>query len=450
VSSSPRLPLGLLIAYALPGFALAMPTIPAYVFLPAVYGATLGLSAAGLALLVSRTADVFTDPLIGLLSDRFPTRWGRRKPWIAVGGVIGGFALIKLFQPPADVDVMYLIVWSLLLYLGWTLVMIPYTAWAAELTGDYHQRARITAAREGVMLLGIVAAGAIPAVAADMGRSEAEALSLIAWTAAALGAPAIAILLWRVPDPLPAGSVRPDAGSQVGFGAILGALRENRPFLRLLLAWFVNGLANGIPAALFLLYLEHALKADQAQRSILIVVYFIAAVATIPVWLRLSARIGKHRAWCWAMILTCAAFAWVPMLVPGQIGAFAVICVLTGIGLGADLALPPALQADVVDYDTLRHREPRAGLFFALWSMSTKLALAFAVGIAFPVLDAFGFDAKIVNSDRAVAALAVIYAWVPVVLKMIAIMMVWSFPITRERQVVIRKRLDSLALRPVR
>jgi Na+/melibiose symporter-like transporter len=430
-------------AYALPGFALAMPTIPAYVFLPAVYGASLGLTATGLALLASRAFDVLTDPLIGALSDRLRTRWGRRKPWIAAGGLIGGFALVMLFRPPADVSVGYLLVWSSLLYLGWTLVAIPYNAWGAELSGDYHQRARITAAREGVMLLGIVAAGAIPAAAAAAGRSENDALALIAWTAALLGLPSFALLLWRVPDAARAPSAptaaRPD------LRAMARALGSNRPFLRLVAAWFVNGLANGIPSALFLLYLEHGLRASQGARSTLILVYFLAAVAAIPLWLRVSARYGKHRAWCFAMIATCAAFAWVPLLAPGQIAAFAAICLVTGIGLGADLALPPALQADVVDFDSLRHGGSRAGLFFALWSMSTKLALAVAVGLAFPALAAFGFAPGTVNSDRAVVALAVIYAWVPVVLKTSAIALVWAFPITLARQRAIRQRLDRRA-----
>jgi Na+/melibiose symporter-like transporter len=447
VLNRPRpLSLGLLIAYGLPGFALAMPTIPAYIFLPAVYGAALGLNAAGLALLVSRSLDVLIDPIVGALSDRLRTRWGRRKPWIAVGGVIGGFALIKLFQPPADVGVAYLVVWSMLLYLGWTLVAIPYTAWGAELTGDYHERARITAVREGITLLGTVTAGAVPAVIAGMGRPENDALLAISWMAVLLGAPFFALLLWRVPES-PSAAV---AGHETTAGSLRGLLRalgDNRPFLRLLIAWFVNSLANGIPAALFLLYLEHALHASQAQRSGLILAYFIAGVASIPLWLRVSARYGKHRAWCFAMIATCIAFAFVPLLAPGQIAAFTAICLVTGLGLGADLALPPALQADVVDYDTLRHGQPRAGLFFALWSMSTKLSLAVGVGIAFPALAAFGFKVGSTNSDRAVVALAVIYAWIPVVLKVIAITLVWAFPITPERQRVIRRRLDSLAAR---
>lgn len=123
-----------LLIYALPAFALAMPTIPAYVYLPTFYAETLGLGLAGAVLLVARGLDVITDPLIGIASDRLPTRWGRRKPWIVAGALLAAVALIQLFQPPDDVGPAHLLVWSVALYFGWTLIAVPYAAWGAELS----------------------------------------------------------------------------------------------------------------------------------------------------------------------------------------------------------------------------------------------------------------------------------------------------------------------------
>jgi len=142
--------------------------------------------------------------------------------------------------------------------------------------------------------------------------------------------------------------------------------------------------------------------------------------------------------------LGAAAFVLVPLIDKGAIGPFAIVCAITGMGLGADLALPPALQADVVEFDTLRTGKRRAGLFFALWGMATKLSLALAVGLAFPALAAFGFDPKGGSTETGLLALGVIYAAVPVVLKVVAIGLVWNFPITAARQAVIRKRIEAL------
>ncbi len=172
--------------------------------------------------------------------------------------------------------------------------------------------------------------------------------------------------------------------------------------------------------------------------------YFLSAIGAISLWLPLSRRFGKHRVWCATMAAACLAFATVPLMPQGAFAGFAVICLVTGVALGADLVLPPAIQADVVDYDRLRSGRNRAGLHFALWSMSTKLALAFAVGLALPALEAAGFDPDAPGEDE-IRMLAVIYALVPVVIKTMAIAMVWRFPLTAGRHAVIRRRLDRLA-----
>ncbi|HYN39433.1 MAG TPA: MFS transporter [Rhodospirillales bacterium] len=446
MAATPPMRRSTLLLYALPALALAMPTIPLYVYLPTFYadGLGVGLAATGAALLIARVFDVITDPLIGVGSDRLRLPGGRRKPWIAAGAVIAAIALLRLFDPPAGVDAVYLGIWAVVLFTGWTLVAVPYAAWGAELSADYHERARITGARESAMILGVLAAGSAPAVAVLLGANEAAGIAAVAWLAIGLGLPTIVLLLRQVPE-----APRPAKGSEpaVTLAGSWRALAQNRPFVRLLTGWFVNGLANGLPSVLFPLYLEYALEAGPVARGVLIMVYFLAGIIAIPLWVWLSRRHGKHRVWCWAMLLACAAFVWVPFLQPGDIALFFVVCVVTGFALGADLALPPAMQADVVDFDTLRTGQRRAGLFFALWSMSTKLALAAAVGIAFPALEGFGFEPAPGNAPMAIAALSVIYAGVPTVLKLVAVVVIWNHPITERRQQVIRRRLDILANR---
>ncbi|MBK8906996.1 MAG: MFS transporter [Rhodospirillales bacterium] len=431
----------MLLFYALPAVALAMPTIPVYVYLPTFYAETLGLglAATGLVLLAARILDVVTDPLIGIASDRLRLPGGRRKPWIVIGAVLAAVALVQMFEPPETVTVGYLAVWAAALYLGWTLVAIPYTAWGAQLTGDYHGRARIAGAREAAMILGIVVAAGVPAAALALGAAEGEELAAVAWLAIAIGGPALALLLWRVPEP-------PREAAPVAATPRLRALASmyhNKPFVRLVSAWFINGLANGLPAVLFPLYLDHVLQASPLARNLLILAYFVAGIAAIPMWLGLSRRFGKHRTWCGAMVMACAAFVWVPFLAAGDIAAFSVVCIVTGMALGADLALPPAMQADVVDLDTLRTGRERAGLFFAIWSMATKLALGAAVGLAFPALQALGFRAGVDNPESALLALALIYALLPTMLKLAAVAVVWRHPITARRHGIIRRRLDG-------
>ncbi len=421
---------------------LGLPTIPVFIYLPKYYAEDLGLglTATGLALFAIRLFDVVSDPIVGLLSDRLPTRFGRRRPWIAIGAPIAGLALIQLFDPPAGVGTGFLIVWGLLLYVGWTLIAIPYTTWGAELSTDYHERTRVTALREGVMLGGVVLAAVLPAVLVANGRSEAEALVTIGWLAVALGLPSIALLFVKVPE-------RVAALSGHVVWRSYAQLFRNRPFVFLIGAWLVNGLANGIPAVLFLLYMDHALEVGEKGRSILILTYFVSGIVAIPLWLRMSRHLGKHRVWSLAMLLACAAFAVVPFLGPGEVEIFFFVCVLTGMTLGADLSLPPAMQADVADYDRLRFGAERTATLFSLWNLATKLALAGAVVIAFPLLALFGFDPQGPREANPTWPLPMIYAGIPVVLKLIVTAVVWHFPLTEARQATIRRRLQKAEVR---
>lgn len=432
-----------LVFYALPGFAVALPTIPVFIHLPRLYGAELGLglAATGMVLLLARLFDTVTDPLIGILSDRLRFRGSRRKPWIAIGAVIGGAGLYKLLNPPTDPGTVYLLGSSLLLYAGWTMVSVPYLAWGAELSDQYDARTRITAWRESFSLLGILGAGAIGATATGAGWTERESISAIACATIAFGAIAIPLLLWQVSDHAPRERHLPD-WKRRSIRRRIESLASNKPFLRLLGAWFANGLANGIPAALFFFYLEHRLGADADARANFVLLYFLAAVAAMPLWTGLSRRYGKHRVWCGAMIAACCAFLTVPLLGEGDFVAFAAVCIVTGMALGADLALPPAIQADVVDYDTLRNGRSRAGLQFAFWGMATKLALAVAVGLALPGVEVFGFDPA-APTEKGITAVMVIYALLPVVIKTVAIAAMWRFPLTADRHAVIRRRLEG-------
>ena len=169
----------------------------------------------------------------------------------------------------------------------------------------------------------------------------------------------------------------------------------------------------------------------------------------MPLWSRLSTRRAKHRVWGGAMLWACAVFAVVPFLGPGDLWLFVGVCVLSGIALGADLSLPPAIQADVVDADAAASGESRAGAYFAVWSVATKAAQALAGGLAFLALDLVGFDAAAeANPPSALRTLALLYAGAPVVLKLIAVALVWRFPIDAAAQAELRRRIEAAAPKP--
>ena len=430
-----------MVTYSFPALAISIPTIPLYLYLPTFYGVTLelGLAATGFALLTARVFDTITDPIVGIISDRFPIKRNYRKPWIAVGSIIAAIGLYQLLNPPNDAGIIYLICWSIILYLGWTFVAVPYLTWGAELSTDYNERTSITTSRETAGILGILTCGVIFTFSTNLNFSEIDTIGIIGWATIGLGAISIPYMLKKVPD---SGLVRLKKGKNTNSSFLRSVLQltQNRLFVRLLAAWFLNGIANGIPSVLFFLYLDKVLGVNETQRAVLILIYFSTAVAAMPAWLSLSKVFNKHRVWCYAMILAIGAFSLVPFLPEGAFYLFSIICILTGVCLGADLSIPPSIQADVLDYDKLKTRSQRAGLLFSLWGMATKLALACSVGLAFPLLDWLGFEPDMPD-DSGRQALVFLYALLPVGFKCITVLAIWNFPLNRKNHTIIKRRL---------
>ncbi|MBH0239757.1 MFS transporter [Methylobrevis albus] len=429
-----------LAAYALPALPLAVLTLPLYIVVPTHYAADLGLSlaAVGQVLLFVRLFDAVSDPLIGWAADRYRPRFGRRRTWFAASIPLTVLAVWMVFVPPEGAGILWLGVWAALLSLGTTASLIPYWAWGAELATSYAGRSRVVAWREGMVVAGTLIATAAPAAVQALGGSPTSGglVALAGFVLLVLPPTALAAVL-VVPEPRDYGKAR------LGFRDGLWHLRRNAPFLRLLAAFVLNGFANGLPATLFLFYVGQALGTPDAAGPLLFL-YFLCGIAGIPLWLLLTRRLAKHRVWCGAMLMNCVVFALVPLVGPGDVWLFAAICVVTGVGLGADLVLPASMQADVIDVDTATSGEQRTGVYVAAWGLATKLALALAVGLAFPLLGAAGFDtAATTQSAGAITMLTSLYALVPVAAKLGAVALMWGYPVDAAAQAELRARIEA-------
>lgn len=425
--------------YALPAAPLAALGLPLYALIPTYYTETVGLpvAAVGWCLLLVRVFDALTDPVTGYLADRIRPGFGRRRTLFTLSLPLAAVSALMLYWPPEGATIWWLALWGSVLSLAYTLATVPYTAWGAELVSDYHGRTRLAAFRESLTLAGTLIAIILP-FAIGFEASGLSGLAVLG-ISVAIALPLFGVLaIVRVPEP------RDASRSRLTLRQGLHFLGQNRPFLRLIAAFFLNGFANGIPATLFLYFVSDRLQLPD-MRGPLFFLYFLCGIGGIPLAALVSHRIGKHRAWCYAMLATCLIFSAAPLLQPGALFAFAAICVATGLLLGFDLAIPPSMQADVIDADTAASGEQRGGIYFAAWGLATKLSLAAGVGLVFPLLSFFGFDPADAggNSQTALFALAVIYCWIPIVLKCAAVSLMWNFPIDRIAQEGLRARISG-------
>jgi len=416
--TAPGLTSSRILAYGLPGLPLSMLGLPLAVYLPAYYTQTLGLSllAMGGAVLLARLFDIASDLAVGLFSDHLRQRGLSRKFLMVIGVPVLIIGIQQLFIAPPGAGFGYLLTWNLVTYAGWTLIAVPYYAWGAELSADRHVRTQLAGSREGFTITGIFIAIAVPTLLGIAGQPD-RALNVISdslWLALPL---AIMLALLLAPE-----RAAPAVGTTTPVARLAG-LVANRPMRRLVMAYLLSNAANALPAALFLFYITHILQAEMAIGSFL-GLYFLAGIAALPVWVLLSRRYGKARTWNLSMLLACAAFVWVPWLGAGDLVAYGLICAVTGVALGADLALPASLQTDMVELDTRQSGQQRAGLLFGLWGLTTKLAAALGVGIAFGVLAMVGFDPRSTNTDAVLLSLALLYGLAPVLLKGTAIALI--------------------------
>lgn len=439
-SPEARLSWPTLLAYALPALPLAALTLPLYSFIPTFYAETLGLPLAGigLALFLVRAFDAINDPLAGFLADRWRPAFGRRRSLFAVSIPLVLLGVWKVFWPPADATVAYLGFWTAVLSLGYTVCILPLTAWGAELQTSYTGRSRVAGAREAITLVGTLTAIVIPFSLGWDDARELHGFALLAICIVVVLPLSAALTLAVVPEP------QEHSTTRIPLFEGLRKLRQNTVFVRLATAFFLNGLGNSVAATLFLLFCSARLGLEDL-RGPLLFTYFLAGVLSVPFWTWLAGRTSKHWAWCMAMIFAIIVFSPAPFLPEGSAWTFGMICALSGLALGADIALPPSMQADVIDVDTATTGEQRSGLYFALWSLATKMSLALAVAGVFSLLGWFGFSASDPDNSTVagVTALAFLYGWGPIALKIPAILLMWAFPLNRSKVEELRAKIEG-------
>ncbi|MBT8348231.1 MAG: MFS transporter, partial [Sulfurovum sp.] len=331
-----------LISYASTAIPLAMLGLPLYIYLPTFYAQSVGMSVTivGLILFLSRLTDVFTDPIVGIYNDRFQSRYGRRKPFMLLGSLILTGSFYALIHPPEDHMQLWLLIFSMLVYLGWSIVSIPYLAWSAEITSDYHEKTRLSAARELSTILGVLAALLIPYLY-GVSASADESLSLL-YSAFLV---ALFLMLPLTLMGIKESSVQP--AKHVTFREIRIVWQKIPSLSRLQSAFTLNSLANALPATLFLFFVELVLE-EESKTGPLLLLYFASGILGLPFWTMLAKKAGKQKSWLASMVLASAAFLFVPFLGSGDLVLFGLITFVSGLSLGADMALPSSIQADVV------------------------------------------------------------------------------------------------------
>ena len=412
-----------LAAYSVLSVPLAMAALPVYVHVPKLYAGELGMPLAlvGAILLATRLLDAVQDPLLGYLSDRCARLpLGRTLP-VVLGLPLLGAGFVGLFHPPQTNQTgmaIWLILNLLIVYIGFSAASISYFAMGADLSDEYHERTRVTATRSAFGLLGVLIAAAVPGF---IGGDIVSGLALFSLLFVPVLILAAYVSLSRTARPavmaVPIATLR----------TILLPLR-NRRFRWLMGVFVLSGIAGAIPGTLILFFVEDIIRRPDLA-GVFLALYFVFGALGMPVWIAASRRIGKRRTWIGGMFLAVLAFVWAYFLGAGDVVPFAVVCALSGIAYGAELAIPPSMLADVADAQVDRQRQRPDGVYFGLWQMIEKFNLAAAAGVALPLLAWAGYEPGSVQHQA--GSLAAVYALLPCAIKLGAAGLLLAAPLDR-------------------
>ncbi len=437
-----RLSLKVLIAYSGITLPMAAMGMPISVYLPRFYSEGLGLSlvTVGTIFTIARVWDVITDPIMGMMIDKFDTRWGRRKHWIAIAIPLLVLSVWMVFMPdPEVVTGTYLLFWLILLYVGYTMLAISHQSWGAELSSSYDDRSRLFGWREIFVIGGMTVVLAIPAAMELSGYNDQETkVASMGWFCVILFPLLVLPTLTMVPD-----SHQKPAAS-IPWKEAITVLVANKLMWRLLITDLGAGIAFGVSGALYIFIATTYFKLPE-HASLALLFFFLSSFIAMPVWMRLAYWMGKDKTLTLSLLyMVVINVAMIPLAEEYNVVVLWGYTILFGVGFGAPPTLVRSMMADVVDEDELKSGQSRPALFFALLTTTNKLGSALAVGASFAVLEVvIGFVPGGDNSQTVLDGLLLTYtlgaiigllaAWVPMI----------GYPLTKSVHAMIRQQLEA-------
>jgi GPH family glycoside/pentoside/hexuronide:cation symporter len=419
------------IIYAFPAFAFSIPTFPVMIMLPAFFAEVHGfeITVIGILIFLSKLIDVITDPLVGWLNDKnfFP-----RKIYLLIGGILSGLALTQLFLKQDIDQEIFLLVWLSILYLGWTMFQIPYLSIGYDLEKNYFLRTKLSATREFFILLGLFFSLGIPMF---FSISNEKLLENIVFIASFFGLIGLILFCSLIQEN------RRTNEKKIKFSKVIKNLRKNIYFSKIFSVLVLNNLANVFPMVLFAFFITYVLGGDDSNRQTTLFFYFLFAIIGVPFWTIISKKFGKKEVWSLSLFLSAMFFLLVFFLENGNFLFFIIISCITGFCLGADLIIPPSIQADITDWHLSKFGEDISGVLFSIITFLNKFAFAVVSIFVFGIMGALDFDTDGEINANARLFIIISYALAPILLKLLAAYLLINFKLKENELQKIQKKI---------
>jgi glycoside/pentoside/hexuronide:cation symporter, GPH family len=414
------------------------------IFLTDVVGLRPGLAA--LSVFIGRSSDYINDPIIGYLSDRTRTRWGRRRPFILFGAVpFAAIYMLLWWVPPLQSQISLAIYYGAVFILydtAATVLYMPYFALTPELSSDYDERTSLTSYRMAFSIIGAMIAFIVPlAIIGPMTAGNASRVFSVGVCVALISILPMYLVFFGTRE-----KTEYLTAPKTGLKESLGAAFRNKPFLYAIGIFLATWTALDIVQATLLYFLKHRMGVRD-QEDVVFGLLFIAALLSLPFWDWAAKHWDKKRAYIGGMgfltiVLICFG------LLPPQWGFVSILIAgfLAGIGLGAVQVLPWAMIPDVIEWDELKTGTRHEGMFYSLVTLFRKIASSLSLPLLLLILEWTGYSPGAIQQPRsAVIGIQLLMGPIPAAFLVLGIVCAFFYPLGREAYADIRWKIDMRA-----
>ena len=421
------------------------------IFFTSVAGLDPGI--AGSILLIGKVWDAVNDPIVGMMSDRTRSRWGRRHPWMIFGAIpFGIFFFLQWLVPQFSSDptanqwslFWYYILISILFNSFYTAVNLPYTALTPELTQDYDERTSLTSYRFGFSIGGSILSLLLVGRIFDLPFLKDNPLQQYTVMGGVCALISVLPLFWcvwgtrkRVKE---TEHLRQETSNEVSLPYLeqLKIVFSNRPFLYVIGIYLCSWLAVQNTVSVIPYFVKNWMGLTTQDFIYVIITVQVASFIMLFVWTEVSKRVGKKAVYFMGMTVWIIAEIGLFMVQPGQIGLMYALAVMAGFGVSTAYLIPWSMIPDVIELDELQTGQRREGVFYAFMVLLQKAALAIGLFLVTQVLQQSGFlknfagEADPIQPASALWAIRVLVGPVPLVILLVGLVLAYFYPITKE------------------
>ena len=426
------------------GFSMTSTIVAAYfpIFLTDVVGLTPGIVA--IALFIGKSWDYINDPLVGYLSDRTRTRWGRRRPFLLFGAIPFAIVFAFLWFKPAFDSHTALVVFYTMMYILYdaivTFVSMPYFSLTPELTEDYDERTELTGYRMFFSILGGLISFVVPMmIIGQMSPENANNVFLMGLIfGIASATPLLFVFFGTRERPYFTQLERPRLKDS------LKAAIKNRPFIFSAVIYLFTWTSMAIIEANLLFYIKYVVQRENMSEVIMATI-FVTAIISLPLWDWVSKKFNKRKAYIYGIAFWAVVqILLITVTATSSLYYLLTLCVLAGLGVGAAHVLPWSIIPDAIEVDELKTGERHEGMFYSLVTLASKVANSIAVPLALAVLDFSGYIPNAaVQPQSTITGIRWVVGPIPALLLVGGIIFAILYPLSRDEYHDVVQELET-------